>query len=72
MRYRLKSPTMAVERGGSNGRMQFVTVPSGTMLEVVGEPQQSGLVDVRFDGRVVAMFLRDIEDRAEKILARAV
>ena len=72
MRYQLKSPTMAVERGGSNGRMQFVTVPEGTMLELVGEPQQSGLIDVCFEGRVVAMFLRDVEDRGEKILAKAV
>jgi hypothetical protein len=63
---------MAVERDGSNGRMQFVTVPDGAMIEIVGEPQQSGLIDVRFEGRVVAMFLRDIEDRGERILAKAV
>ena len=64
--YQLKSPTMAVERGGSDGRMQFVTVPDGAMIELVGAPQQSGLIDVRFEGRVVAMFLRDIEDRGRQ------
>jgi hypothetical protein len=47
--------------------MQFVTVPVGAMLKLAGEPQQSGLVDVLYDGRVVAMFLRDIEDRAKRI-----
>jgi hypothetical protein len=52
--------------------MQFVTVPEGAMLELAGEPQQSGLIDVCFEGRVVAMFLRDIEDRGERILAKAV
>ena len=52
--------------------MQFVTVPADAMLELVGEPQQSGLIDVNFDGRVVAMFLRDMQERAERILVKAV
>jgi len=63
---------MAVERGGSDGRMHFVTIPTGALVQHVGEPQQSGLVDVLFEGRVVAMFVRDIEDRGERILAKAV
>lgn len=61
---------MAVERGGTDGRMQFVTVPQGAMLQVAGDPQQSGLVDVILDGRIVAMFLRDIEDRGEKFFVK--
>lgn len=71
-KYQLKSPTMAVERGGTDGRMQFVTVPAGSLVQITGDPQRSGLVDVVFKGRIVAMFLRDIEDRGERILARAV
>ena len=43
MRYRLKSPTMAVEQGGADGRMHFVTVPAGALVRVVDETQQSGL-----------------------------
>lgn len=68
-RYRLKAPTMAVERG-SDGRMQLVTVPEGAIVQVEGEPQQSGLVDVIFDNRNVAMFFRDIGDRGEKFLVK--
>jgi hypothetical protein len=63
---------MAVERGGSDGRMVFVTVPARALVQITGEVQQSGLVDVVFEGRTIAMFLRDIEDRGERILARAV
>ena len=51
--------------------MHFVTVPAGALLTLAGEPQQSGLVDVLFEGRVVAMFLRDLQDRGERILAQA-
>lgn len=66
-KYRLSSPTMAVESGGIDGRMSIVTVPKGAVIEVVGSVQQSGLVDVRFEDRVVAMFLLDVEQRGEKV-----
>src|SRR5437763_1747903 len=69
--YQMNSPTMAVESGGSNGRMQLVTVHKGALIEVAGEPQASGLVDVIYDGRVVAMFEQDIEDRGERVLAES-
>jgi len=68
-RYRLKAPTMAVERG-SDGQMQLVTISSGTVLQVAGVPHESGLVDVRCDSRIISMFLKDIHDRAEKFLVK--
>jgi hypothetical protein len=47
--YRLNSLTMAIEpEGGRDGRMHFVIIPAGGLLKVIGEPQQSGLVDVLF------------------------
>jgi hypothetical protein len=52
--------------------MQLVTIPAGSIVQLVGDAQQSGLVDIRFDGRILAMFLRDLEDRGSKILAKAV
>lgn len=71
--YRLNSPTMAIEpEGGSDGRMHFVIIPAGALLTLAGEPQQSGLVDVLFEGRVVAMFLRDLQERGERTLGEAV
>ena len=68
----MKSPSMAVVPGGTDGRMQFLTICAGALIEVAGEAQPSGLIDVICDGRVVTMFQRDIEDRGEPILARAV
>ena len=70
--YRLTCTTMAVEQRGSDGRMQFSVIPLGALLQIAGEAQQSGLVDVLYEGRVVAMFLRDIQDKGERILAKAV
>lgn len=69
--YRLNSPTMAVQAGGTNGRMSIFTVPTGAVIEVLGAIQQSGLVDVRFQGRVVAMFLQDIQTRGVRLRSAA-
>lgn len=61
---------MAVERSGSE-RMQLVTVPAGAVVEIVGEAQKSGLIDVLFEARIVSMFYQDVEDRGERVPASA-
>ena len=45
----------------------FVTITPGSIITVKGEVLQSGLVDVLYDGRIVAAFMRDIESRAEMV-----
>ena len=52
--------------------MQLVTVHKGALIEVSGDSQPSGLVDVIYDGRIVMMFQQDIEDRGERVFATAV
>lgn len=52
--------------------MQLVTVHKGALIEVSGDSQPSGLVDVIYDGRIVMMFQQDIEDRGERVFANAV
>jgi len=48
-------------------RLSIITVPHDAVLEVVGEPQNSGLVEVLWEGRPIAVFIRDIESRGELI-----
>jgi len=47
--------------------LMIVTVPHGAVVEVVGEPQKSGLVEVLWEGRPIAVFIRDIESRGELV-----
>lgn len=44
-----------------------MTLETGATVLVVGQPQKSGLVDVSYEGEIIAMFLRDLQDRAELI-----
>lgn len=67
-KYRLKSPTMAVERRGADCRMSIVTIGTGTVVEVIGTVQETGLVDVRCEGRILAVFMRDLEERGRQML----
>ena len=49
--------------------LTIITVPRGAVLEVVGEPQKSGLVEALWEGRQIAVFMRDIETRGDSIKA---
>jgi len=66
MTYRAKEAFMAV-RDNPPGPFTFVTILPGAIITVKGEVLQSGLVDVLYDGQIVAAFMRDIEARAEII-----
>ena len=64
-RFRLREAIVAVPslRQG----LTIITVPHDVVLEVVGEPQKSGLVEVVWEGRQIAVFMRDIETRGELV-----
>ena len=69
MTYRAKEPLLGVHvhTPPEDG---FVTIPAGAILATAGKVQRSGFVDVRYEGRVVAVFLRDLETRAERVDSR--
>jgi hypothetical protein len=67
MTYRAREAFMAV-RDDPQGPFTFVTITPGSIITVKGDDvQQSGLVDVLYDGQIVAAFMRDIEARAEMV-----
>ncbi len=50
-----------------DGRSRFVAIPRGSVMLVLGMPQLRGLVDIEYDGQRLAVFSRDIEERAHKL-----
>jgi hypothetical protein len=60
-RFRLREAIIAVP--SLRDSLTIITVPHGAVLEVVGEPQKSGLVEVLWEGRQIAVFMCDIESR---------
>jgi hypothetical protein len=64
--FKLREAIVAVHTTSSASPPIF-TVPRGTVIKVMGEPQKSGLVEAVWNGRRIAVFLQDIESRGEVI-----
>ena len=66
--YRVNTPFLAVCSNGDS-TCRFVTLERGAMIRVTvdGSLPSSGLVDLLYEGRKLAAFMRDIEDRAERV-----
>lgn len=63
--YRVVSPFVAI-KSVEDGH-KTITIPDGSVIKVCGKVQQSGLVDVQLNGEIVAVFMRDIDKRAEPL-----
>ena len=70
--YRVSTPFLAVSPN-EDSSFRFVTLERGAIIRVNVEHTvpRSGLVDVLYEGRTVAAFMRDIEDRAERFEVHA-
>ena len=67
-RFRLERPTLAID--GTNGRRQSSYVPAGAVIKVVSGPISDGdrMVDVLWDGKIVTMFVIDVNVRGTEVL----
>jgi hypothetical protein len=66
--FRLREAIVAIPLSSEQGLTIF-TVPTGAILELTGELQKSGLVEVLWDGMHIEVFMRDIESRGDSIKA---
>ena len=62
--FRIKSALVAVD---PEPGLRIVTVNVGQVVTVVGTVQRVGLVDVLVDGRTLSVFMRDLEERGERV-----
>jgi hypothetical protein len=69
-RYRLQTPILAVNVD-AHVRSSTVKLPIGAILEVVSGPTDGdGMMDVRWDGRTVAVFSIDLNVRGTELLGK--
>jgi len=64
--YRVHTPLMAQARQDDGGA-RFIAIPRGSVVLVDGNVGSLGLVDVEYKGKRLAVYRRDIEERAEKM-----
>ena len=64
-RFRLREAIVAIP--SLRQSLTIITVPHGVVLEVVGEPQKSGLVEVLWEGLGIKVFIQDLDSRGELV-----
>jgi hypothetical protein len=66
-RFRLKEPTLAIDSSGE--KRVAVTVPEGATIDVIRgpRPDDKRMVDVRWNGNELVMFVEDVTRRGEYI-----
>jgi hypothetical protein len=70
-RYRLNAATLAIESSGN--RRTAITIMEGEIIEVIRgpRPDDTRMVDVKWNGKVLVMFVQDLYDRGEYIGGRS-
>jgi len=63
-RFKVLDSIAALDGAGGNG---WVSIPAGTMIEVVSDPHGDGdlLIELRWEGRLVTMFAKELVRCAE-------
>jgi hypothetical protein len=64
---RLNTPILAIRMPVDGAHGVLITIDSGSTVVVVEEAQRSGLIEAVYNREIVAMFLSDLQDRAEII-----
>ena len=64
--FKLREAIVAVHNASLDSLTIF-TVPRGAVIKVMCEPQKSGLVEVVWEERRIAVFIQDVQSRGEPI-----
>jgi hypothetical protein len=66
-RYRLNAATLAIESSGN--KRTAITIMEGEIVEVIRgpRPDDTRMVDIKWNGKELVMFVQDLYDRGEYI-----
>ena len=70
MRYRVLKPLLAIRHEPGVAAV-LLTIAPGSVITVRDEVERTGFVDVFYDGQVVKVYMRDVEERAERVEGQA-
>jgi hypothetical protein len=63
--YRVHTPLVAQRQ--TDGRAEYMAIPRGSMMLVPDEEGDFDLVDVEYEGKTLAVYRRDIDERAQRM-----
>ena len=70
MRFRVLKPLLAIRHEPGVAAI-LITIWRGSVTTVRGEVEETGFVDVFYEGQIVKVYMRDIENGAERVEGHA-
>jgi hypothetical protein len=70
MRFRVLKPLLAIRHEPGVAAI-LITIWRGSVITVRGEVEETGFVDVFYEGQIVKVYMRDIENGAERVEGQA-
>ena len=69
--YRLREAIVGVDSAAPNVVARLISIPAGSQVTLPQGPQRTGIVEIEFDGRMIGVFLTDLNDRGELVQQQA-
>jgi hypothetical protein len=66
MRYRALKPLLAIRHEPGVAAV-LITIAPDSLFTLEGEVEETGFVDVAYEGQIVKVFMRDIENGADRV-----
>ena len=70
MRFRVLKPLLGNSSRAGVAAV-LITIGPGSVITVRDEVEETGFVDVFYEGQIVKVYMRDIEERAERVEGQA-
>lgn len=70
MRYRVLKPLLAIRHQPGVATV-ILTIAPGSLVTLKGEVEDTGFVDVLYEGQIVKVYMRDIEKSADRVEEQA-
>ena len=65
--YIVHTPITALKAYRESSRHRFVTIPPGSVIDVIGTSEGFNLVDIQWEDKRLTAFVRDVEERTKEV-----
>ena len=66
MRFRVLKPLLAIRHEPGVAAV-LITIGPDSVITLEGEVEETGFVDVSYEGKIVKVYMRDIENGADRV-----
>lgn len=69
--YKLREAIVGIDSAAPNVVARLISIPAESVVRVPRAAQRTGIVEIEFEGRMIGVFLRDLNDRGELVQQQA-